>query len=94
VGSYLLALACLAAAGLVALAAVFDHRNKQQRENRAESAEWFCAHRGTQCGGASSSRIEAHWEQRERTYEVVVVVLGGAALGSLALGRLRAVRAG
>jgi hypothetical protein len=92
VGSYLLALACLAAAALVALAAVLDHRNKQQRENRAESAEWYCAHRGTQCGGASSSRIEEHWEQRERVYELLFVACGGTALGSAALGRFRARR--
>ena len=92
VGRYLLAFACLAVGVVVALAGVLDHRNKQQRENKAESAEWYCAHTGTQCGGPSSARIEARWERRERAYEVVLVACGGVALGSLALARFRTSR--
>jgi hypothetical protein len=78
---------------VVALAGILDHRNKQQRENKAESAEWYCAHTGTQCGGASPARIEERWERRERAYEGVLVACGAAAVGSLALVRFRTRRA-
>jgi hypothetical protein len=90
---YLLAFACLAAAGAVALAGVLDHRHKQQRENRAESAEWYCVHIRTQCGGTSAAGIEVRWERRERAYKLVLFACGAAALGSLALVRFRTQRA-
>ncbi len=88
---HLLGLACLAAAGLVASAAVADHHLKQERGNRAEVAEWYCEHQGTRCGGVSSAGIEARWNQREVAYAVAVAVsvLGATGAGLLAAGSLR-----
>lgn len=65
------------AIGLVAIA---DHRHKQSRANRAELGEWYCAHVGTRCGGASSERIETSWERREIGYKVTVGGLVAAAV--------------
>jgi len=83
---HLLGLACLAAAGLVGMAAVVDRHVKQERGNRAEVAEWYCEHQGTRCGGASSAGIEARWNQREVAYVVAVSVLGASGAGLLAAG--------
>jgi hypothetical protein len=81
---HLLAVVCFAAAGLIGLAAVADHRNKNARSNRAQVSEWYCEHRGTRCGGPSSASIEAHWQSRQWAYEVAVVALGGFAIVSFA----------
>jgi hypothetical protein len=70
---------CALAALLVGVAAVVDHRNEKSRGNAAQVREWYCAHDGTRCGGASSAAIERHWEVRERVYEVATVVLVAAA---------------
>lgn len=73
-------IACIALAGAIGLAAIVDHRNKQARINRAELAEWYCEYDGTQCGGASSARIETHWNQRQVAYEIAVGLFTAAAL--------------
>jgi len=88
-GRHLLGLACLAAAGLLGLAAIADHRWKQVRQNRAEVAEWYCAHQGTHCGGESSSKIEARWNEREVDYKVVVSILGATGVALLLAGSFR-----
>lgn len=72
---------CLLAAAVLGVAAVADHRNKQARIDRAELAEWYCAHAGTRCGGASSAEIERHWNERQLAYEWSIIALGG--LGTL-----------
>jgi hypothetical protein len=91
VQSYLAGIACVLGAALVGLVGVLDHWNKQARMNRAELAEWYCAHLGTRCGGASSARIEAHWNQRELGYEVAIVALGagGVTFGAATRARTR-----
>jgi hypothetical protein len=76
----LISIVCLAVAGLIGVAAIIDHRNKQARIDRAELAEWYCSHDGTRCGGPSSEKIEEHWNEREGGYEVVVAELSGFAL--------------
>jgi hypothetical protein len=76
----LVSIVCLAAAALIGLAAIVDHRHKAARINRAEVAEWYCGHRGTRCGGASSTKIEARWNQRQSGYEIAIVALGGFAV--------------
>jgi hypothetical protein len=80
---------CLAIAALVALAGVVDHHTKQVRAERAEVGEWFCTHTGTRCGGASSNRIEAQWNEREVGYEVALVLFGGAGAASLVVAAAR-----
>ena len=75
-----LSLVALAAAGIIGLVAIADHRNKQARINRAEVSEWFCKHRGQRCGGPSSRRIEDHWNERQLGYEAIVAVLAGFAV--------------
>lgn len=77
---YALPLRCLAAALVLAVAAVVDHRWKEERINRAEVAEWYCSHDGTRCGGPSSRRIEAHWNERQLGYELGTGTLAGVAL--------------
>jgi hypothetical protein len=77
---HLMSIACLAAAGLIGVGAIVDHRHKQGRINRAEVAEWYCTNRGTRCGGPSSARIEKHWNQRQWGYEIAVAALGGVAI--------------
>lgn len=83
---------CLALAATVGLVAIADHRNKQDRMNRAEHAEWDCAHKQVRCGGPSSNSIEVHWNQRQWMYQIVVVGLGGAAVALLAFRSLRSIR--
>ena len=77
---HLVSIACLAAAGLIGVAAIADHRNKNERINRAEVAELYCRNLGTRCGGPSSYTIERHWNQRQSVYEIAVVALGGFAI--------------
>ena len=72
-----IALACLAAAILVAGVATADHRWKGVRSNRAQVSEWYCKHRGLGCGGPSSARIEAHWIVREWGYGILFALLAG-----------------
>jgi hypothetical protein len=76
----LVSIVCLAAAGLIGLGAIADHRNKQARIDRAHVSEWYCIHDGTQCGGPSSKRIETHWNERQEGYEIAVAALSGFAL--------------
>ncbi len=83
----------MALAATIGLAAIADHRNKQDRMNRAELAEWYCAHQQVQCGGPSPSRIEAHWNQRQWMYQIVVVGLGGTAVALLAFRAFLGIRA-
>jgi hypothetical protein len=83
---HLLGLACLAAAGLVGLAAIADHHWKQARQDRAEVAAWYCAHQRTHCGEESASKIETRWNEREVGYKIVVSVLGATGVGLLLLG--------
>jgi hypothetical protein len=87
---HLVGLACLAAAGIVGIAAIVDHRWEQERGNRAQLAEWYCSHQATRCGGPSSARIEAHWEQRELGYKITIAVLCAAGAALLVARSLRA----
>ena len=64
---HLLGLACLAAAGLVASAAVADHHSSKS-EAIAPKGGVVLQHQGTRCGGVSSAGIEARWNQREVAY--------------------------
>jgi hypothetical protein len=73
-------LLCFALAGLVGLAAIADHRNKQSRIDNAEVLAWYCSHDRTHCGGPSYEGIEAHWNERQLGYEIAVSVLGGLAI--------------
>ena len=77
---HLVSIVCLAAAGLIGLGAIADHRNKQARIDRADIGEWYCRNEGTQCGGPSSRKIEQHWNERQAGYEVAVAALSGFAL--------------
>jgi hypothetical protein len=79
----------LALAGMIGLIAIGDHRWKQRRINRAEVLEWFCAHKGTHCGGPSSHAIERHWNERQLGYEIAVIVIGVAAIALAAARTLR-----
>jgi hypothetical protein len=92
-----IATVALVLAAVVGLAAVIDHRDKQERMNRAERSEWYCEHVGTRCRGASSARIERRWNERQIGYEAAVGVLVGVAALGLAiplLGRARVRSAG
>jgi hypothetical protein len=89
---HLLGLACVAAAGVVAVAAIVDHRWKQHRLYRAEVAEWYCTHRGTRCGGTPWETIEARWNRRQVGYEVAVTVLATAGAGLIGIRALRPAR--
>ena len=83
-------LVCLVLAGLIGVGAIVDHREKTVRSNRAELAEWFCTHRGTRCGGASSAAMERAWNRREVGYEASIGLLGVMGAASLVLaGRRR-----
>jgi hypothetical protein len=82
-------LVCLGLAGLVAVAAIIDHRWKQARIDDAQVQHWYCVHRGTQCGGPSWRAIERRWNERQVAYEFVVIVLGGSALAGSALLEIR-----
>ena len=74
----------------VAIVGVVDHREKQRRADRAELAEWYCAHEGMRCGGVSSANIERRWNEREVVYKVAIGVLAVAASASaLGLGLRR-----
>jgi hypothetical protein len=77
---HLLAIACFAAAGVIGIAAIADHRLKQRHLNHAELLRWYCVHEGTRCGGPSPRRIEARWNDRQLGYEIAVSALGGVAL--------------
>jgi hypothetical protein len=88
----LLGIACLAIAGLIGLAAIADHRNKNARSDSAELSEWYCQHEGTRCGGPSSERIEAHWNQRQLGYEIAVSVLGATGIALFIAATARAAR--
>jgi hypothetical protein len=90
----LVSIICLALAGMIGLAAIADHSNKQDRMNRVEIAEWSCAHQHKPCGGPSSNSIEARWNQRQLLYEIVVVGLAGAAIAIAlpAFRRFRSIR--
>ncbi len=77
---HLVSLVSLAVAGLICVAAVADHRDKQSRIDRAEVAEWYCTHLGTRCGGPSSESIERHWNERQLGYEIAASVFGAFAI--------------
>jgi|1185.fasta_scaffold272974_2 hypothetical protein len=68
-------LAAIGAAGVV------DHTLKGRRMGHAQVREWYCEHKQTRCGGASSRRIEDAWNEREVGYQLALgVVAVGAAL--------------
>jgi hypothetical protein len=81
-----IATACLLVTALVGVAAIVDHRVKQDRMDRAEVSAWFCAHDGSRCRGPSAQGIESSWNERELAYEGVIAVLSGCAL--LSFGRI------
>lgn len=86
---HLISIICFALAATIGLAAIADHRNKQDRINRAYVGEWYCAHQHVRCGGPSTNSIEAHWNQRQWMYQIVVVSLGGAAVALFAFHSFR-----
>jgi hypothetical protein len=69
---------------LVALCvvAILDHTHKHDRRIAAQRDAWFCAHRGTHCGGANPAAIEAAWNRRERGYAVLAGALGIVVIAS------------
>ena len=77
-------LALLAAALVLGGVAFADHWWKQQRIDRAEVADWYCRHRGVDCGATSWRTLEAHWQDRQVGYEIAVCLLGLAAVGTAA----------
>jgi hypothetical protein len=84
-----LALAVTAAALLVALAAVIDHRHKREVEFAAQEDAWFCKHgRPAACRDFDEVAYEERWEQRELGYRITFAALGLSALG-LGTGALR-----
>jgi hypothetical protein len=85
------ALTCLVLGGLIGAVAIADHWNKTARMNRAELAEWYCQHEGTRCGGASSTGIEAAWNERQLGYEIAVSAVGGLGLVLAGLAAARVV---
>jgi hypothetical protein len=77
-----LALAVTAAALLVALAAVIDHRHKREVEFAAQEDAWFCKHgRPSACRDFDEAAYEERWEQRELGYRITFAALGLSALG-------------
>ena len=82
-----LALAVAAAALLVALVAVLDHRHKRSVEFAAQEDAWFCAHgRPEACTDFDEATYEERWERRELGYRVTFFTLGA---GAACLGVLR-----
>jgi hypothetical protein len=77
---HVLSIACFCLAGATGLAAIADHRWKQDRVNRAHVADWYCANRGLFCGGASAHVIERRWNHRQLGYEAAVIAFGGFAI--------------
>ena len=85
-----LTLAVGAAALLVALAAVIDHRHKREVEFAAQEDAWFCKHgRPSACRDFDEAAYEERWEQRELGYRITFAALGLSALvlGTVALRR-------
>jgi hypothetical protein len=77
-----LALAVGAAAALVALVAMLDHRHKREVEFAAQEDAWFCAHgRPDACTDFDGVAYERRWEQRELGYRVTFFGLGAGAVG-------------
>jgi hypothetical protein len=74
-GTLAATLALLAAIGT---AGTVDHTIKNQRTNRAQLSEWYCVHKGTRCGGPSSSAMEDAWNQRELGYQIALGVVATA----------------
>jgi hypothetical protein len=81
----LIGLLSVGLAVLLGMAAIVDHHVKRTRINRAEVAEWYCAHQGVRCGGPSSEAIERHWNERELGYVFAVTVLGVFGVGHVVL---------
>jgi hypothetical protein len=81
----------LAAAGVavVTTVAAVDHVHKTHAIARSSVAEWYCAHRGQQCGERRSDDIEDSWSARERVYKGLDVSFVVVSLGVVALRRLR-----
>ena len=65
-------------AAIVAVLALADHRQTKGRITRAETAQWYCEHKGTRCGGPDYMVIHAAWERRELRYKVAEGVLSFA----------------
>lgn len=85
-----LALAVGAAAGLVALVAVLDHRHKREVEFAAQEEAWYCAHGHPRaCTDFDEVAYEEHWERRELGYRVTFFGLGVVAVGLGAAGARR-----
>ena len=88
----LVAIVCLLAAVVVAIAATLDHRHKQRVEGAAQVEAWFCAHgRPARCQDFDLEAYEQRWERRELVYETGFFALGASALvvGAAALHRRR-----
>ena len=78
---YLAGVTLVALAVLTGVAGVIDHRNVQEHLNRLERNEWFCEHKGLDCGGPSSRVAHARWERREVGYQVALLALAVGAVG-------------
>ena len=77
-----LALVVAAAAIVVALVAVIDHRHKREVEFAAQEDAWFCKHgRPSACHDFDEASYEERWEQRELGYRITFAALGLSALG-------------
>ena len=63
---------------LIGAAGVVDHTLKARHMNRAELSEWYCEHRQTHCGEPSSSQLEDRWNQRERGYQIALLLVAAA----------------
>jgi hypothetical protein len=78
----LVAISCLLAAVIVAVAATLDHRHKQRVEGAAQIEAWFCAHgRPARCQEFDLAAYERRWERRELMYETGFLALGASAVG-------------
>jgi hypothetical protein len=77
---YLAAVTLVALAVLTGVTGVIDHRNVQVHLNRLERNEWFCEHKGLDCGGPSSRAAHAKWERREDAYKLALLALSASAV--------------
>lgn len=72
----------VAAIVAVSVIAVFDHRMKVGRMDRAHVDSWLCVHRGTGCGRPTAAAIEASWAERENAYAATVGILAVVGAGA------------
>jgi len=71
------------AMGVVVAFGYADETHKQAAMNRLELHQWYCVHRGVQCGAGDPDRIERRWNERELGYQAALVALACGATGLL-----------